>query len=508
MEDAVVNHASNPQSTNRRVVRFDQSEIIIGLEVHVQLDTDSKLFCGCSTRFGEAANSQTCVVCTGMPGSLPVINQHALELSIRAGLSLNCQIARSTKWDRKNYFYPDLPKGYQISQFDQPICGPGYLDIEAFGDSSQSRRIRIERAHLEEDAGKSIHDESNRGQNSKIDLNRTGTPLLEIVTQPDLRSAAEAKSFLSELKLILNYIDVSDCNMQQGNLRCDANVNLHIPFGEEQIATPIVEIKNLNSFRAVERSITHEAQRQFEAWQENGHTIADAPKQTRGWNDHTQSTTLQREKEDSADYRYFPDPDLIAVKIEEAQIQQINSQLGPLPSDLRKLLIERYNLKSADATVIVSQGRGVVNYFLEVADGCKNSKIANNWIGQEVLRQLNESNQTIQQYPVSPQQFTELLKLVIAGTLDQTRGKEVLNEMVEHCISSQEAIKRLGIKPVDNRELVTLCEKLIAENQEVIEQIQSGNAKAIGMLIGQARKLNPNANPGLIKEMLSKMISS
>ena len=501
-------HASNPQSTNRRVVRFDQSEIIIGLEVHVQLDTDSKLFCGCSTRFGEAANSQTCVVCTGMPGSLPVINQHALELSIRAGLSLNCQIARSTKWDRKNYFYPDLPKGYQISQFDQPICGPGYLDIEAFGDSSQSRRIRIERAHLEEDAGKSIHDESNRGQNSKIDLNRTGTPLLEIVTQPDLRSAAEAKSFLSELKLILNYIDVSDCNMQQGNLRCDANVNLHIPFGEEQIATPIVEIKNLNSFRAVERSITHEAQRQFEAWQENGHTIADAPKQTRGWNDHTQSTTLQREKEDSADYRYFPDPDLIAVKIEEAQIQQINSQLGPLPSDLRKLLIERYNLKSADATVIVSQGKGVVNYFLEVADGCKNSKIANNWIGQEVLRQLNESNQTIQQYPVSPQQFTELLKLVIAGTLDQTRGKEVLNEMVEHCISSQEAIKRLGIKPVDNRELVTLCEKLIAENQEVIEQIQSGNAKAIGMLIGQARKLNPNANPGLIKEMLSKMISS
>ncbi|MGB1930815.1 MAG: Asp-tRNA(Asn)/Glu-tRNA(Gln) amidotransferase subunit GatB [Mariniblastus sp.] len=489
-------------------MRFDQSEIIIGLEVHVQLDTDSKLFCGCSTRFGEAANSQTCVVCTGMPGSLPVINQHALELSIRAGLSLNCQIARSTKWDRKNYFYPDLPKGYQISQFDQPICGPGYLDIEAFGDSSQSRRIRIERAHLEEDAGKSIHDESNRGQNSKIDLNRTGTPLLEIVTQPDLRSAAEAKSFLSELKLILNYIDVSDCNMQQGNLRCDANVNLHIPFGEEQIATPIVEIKNLNSFRAVERSITHEAQRQFEAWQENGHTIADAPKQTRGWNDHTQSTTLQREKEDSADYRYFPDPDLIAVKIEEAQIQQINSQLGPLPSDLRKLLIERYNLKSADATVIVSQGKGVVNYFLEVADGCKNSKIANNWIGQEVLRQLNESNQTIQQYPVSPQQFTELLKLVIAGTLDQTRGKEVLNEMVEHCISSQEAIKRLGIKPVDNRELVTLCEKLIAENQEVIEQIQSGNAKAIGMLIGQARKLNPNANPGLIKEMLSKMISS
>lgn len=508
MEDTVLNPTSSPQSNNRRAVRFDDSQIIIGLEVHVQLDTDSKLFCGCSTRFGEAANSQTCVVCTGMPGALPVINERALELSIRAGLSLNCQIARSTKWDRKNYFYPDLPKGYQISQFDQPICGPGHLDIETSEPTGQARRIRIERAHLEEDAGKSIHDESGRRQDSKIDLNRTGTPLLEIVTQPDIRTAAEAKAFLSELKLILNYIDVSDCNMQQGNLRCDANVNLHIPFGDEQIATPIVEIKNLNSFRAVERSITHEAQRQFEAWQENCLTIADAPKQTRGWNDHTQTTTLQREKEDSADYRYFPDPDLIAVKIEDSQIQQIESQLEQLPADLRKLLAEQYNLKSADASVIVSQGRGVVDYFLEVADGCEDSKIANNWIGQEVLRQLNESNQTIQQYPVSPQQFTDLLKLVIAGTLDQTRGKEVLNAMVAHCISPEEAIKQLGIKPVDNSELVTLCEKLIDENQDAVEQIQSGNEKAIGMLIGKARKMNPNANPGLVKAMLAKMIST
>ena len=507
MEDSVLNSNSNPQSTNRQAVSFNDAKIIIGLEVHVQLDTDSKLFCGCSTRFGEAANSQTCVICTGMPGALPVINRRALELSIRTGLSLNCRIARSTKWDRKNYFYPDLPKGYQISQFDQPICGPGHLDIQTTEASGQSRRIRIERAHLEEDAGKSIHDESSRRQSSKIDLNRTGTPLLEIVTHPDIRTAAEAKAFLSELKLILNYIDVSDCNMQQGNLRCDANVNLHIPLGGEQVATPIVEIKNLNSFRAVERSITFEAQRQFEAWQENGLTIADAPKQTRGWNDQTQTTTLQREKEDSADYRYFPDPDLIAVNIEETQIELIQSQLVQLPSTLRESLVTEYNLKPDDAAVIVSQGRGVVDYFLEVADGCQDSRIANNWIGQEVLRQLNELNQTIWQYSVSPQQFTELLKLVIAGTLDQTRGKEVLNAMVEHSISSEEAIKQLGIKPVDNSELVTLCETLIDENQKVVEQIRSGNEKAIGMLIGKARKINPNANPGLVKAMLSKMIT-
>jgi aspartyl-tRNA(Asn)/glutamyl-tRNA(Gln) amidotransferase subunit B len=507
MEDSDLTPSSNPQSNDRRAVQFNDAEIIIGLEVHVQLDTISKLFCGCSTQFGEAANSQTCVVCTGMPGALPVINQRALELSIRTGIALNCSIARSTKWDRKNYFYPDLPKGYQISQFDQPICGPGHLDIEVPDTPGKLREIRIERAHLEEDAGKSIHDESSLGQDSKIDLNRTGTPLLEIVTQPDIRTAAEARAFLSELKLILNYIDVSDCNMQQGNLRCDANVNLHIPLGDHQIATPIVEIKNLNSFRSVERSITYEAQRQFEAWQEHGLTITDAPKQTRGWNDHAQATTLQREKEDSADYRYFPDPDLIAVTIKESQIEQIQKQLVQLPTELRKTLVEQYKLNPDDAAAIVSQGRGVVDYFSEVADGCQDSRIANNWIGQEVLRQLKESNQTIQQYPLSPKQFTELLNLVIDGTLDQTRGKEVLNEMVEHSISAQQAIEQLGIEPVDKNELVSLCEKLIDENQEVIEQIRAGNGKAIGMLIGKARKINPNANPGAIKALLSKMIS-
>lgn len=501
-----MNSELDPTKQARVQVSFDDVTVVIGLEVHVQLDTQSKLFCGCSTEFGAPPNTQTCAVCTGMPGSLPVINQQALKLAIKTGLALNCEIARYTKWDRKNYFYPDLPKGYQISQFDKPICGEGYLDISDAKDAFEPRRVRLERAHLEEDAGKSIHDETNRGGNSKIDLNRTGTPLLEIVTKPDMRSAAEAKAFLTELKLILNYVGVSDCNMQHGSLRCDGNINLHLDLDGQTIATPIVEIKNLNSFRAAERSLTYEAQRQFESWQENGLTIDDAPKQTRGWNDAQAITTLSREKEESADYRYFPDPDLIAVSTTEEEIAAIEQQIDRLPAAWRNYLSEEHNLKPYDAEVIVSQGRGVVNYFLEVAEGCGDSRIASNWIGQEVLRHLNESNNHIEQYPVSSGQMTELLKRVVGGELDQTRAKEVLNQMVSSRQSVTEAIDELGIKPVDNSELDSICQQLIDENPEVAQQIRDGNVKAVGMLIGKARKLNPNANPGMVKEMILKSL--
>ena len=494
------------QKETRARVTFDQVTVVIGLEVHVQLDTQSKLFCGCATEFGAPPNTQTCAVCTGMPGSLPVINEQALKLAIKTGLALNCDIARYTKWDRKNYFYPDLPKGYQISQFDKPICGAGYLDISDAKGAFEPRRVRLERAHLEEDAGKSIHDENNGGGNSKIDLNRTGTPLLEIVTQPDMRSAAEAKAFLTELKLILNYVGVSDCNMQQGSLRCDGNINLHIEFGGDTIATPIVEIKNLNSFRAAERSLNYEAQRQFELWQQNGCTIDDAPKQTRGWNDAKQVTTIQREKEESADYRYFPDPDLIAVSTSEEEIAEIAQQIDRLPADWRTHLSDQYKLKPYDAEVIVSQGRGVVDYFLAVADGCGDSRIASNWVGQEVLRHLNEFNLEIEHYPISSEQMTELLRRVVGGELDQTRAKEVLNEMVDSRNSVVEAIEKLGIKPVDHSELDSICQQLIDENPDVAKQIQDGNVKAVGMLIGKARKLNPNANPGMVKSLILKSL--
>ena len=489
----------------RQNVTEDNVTVIIGLEVHVQLETDSKLFCGCSTNFGNPPNTQTCPVCTGMPGSLPVINRRALQLAIKTGLALQCEIARYTKWDRKNYFYPDLPKGYQISQFDKPICGPGKLLITDPRNKFEPREVRIERAHLEEDAGKSIHGSSADGK-SKIDLNRTGTPLLEIVTRPDLRSAVEAKAFLQELKLILTYIGVSDCNMQQGNLRCDGNINLHIDFNGEKIATPIVEIKNLNSFRNAERALTYETQRQLAAWKETGLTIDHAPKQTRGWSDDQQVTTLQREKEESADYRYFPDPDLIAVTFTDHEIAAIEESIEVLPESWRNTLVEDHKLTPYDSGVIVGQGREVIDYFLSVAQGCGNSKMASNWVTQEVLRYLNENQIEISDYPIKSDSLTELLSNISKGKLDQTRAREVLEAMIQSPGSVSETMDRLGIKQVDASEIEDLCRQLVEENANVAEQIRDGNLKAVGALIGKARKLNPNANPGQVRSKILQIL--
>ncbi len=286
---------------------------IIGLEVHVQLATASKLFCGCSTRFGGEPNTQTCPVCIGMPGSLPVMNRRAVELALKTAVALNCEIPPRTKWDRKQYYYPDLPKGYQISQFDLPMSHAGRLAISDTKDRFAPKDVRIIRAHLEEDAGKSLHDEEAGKGDSLIDLNRTGTPLLEIVSEPDLRSSAESLAFLKELRLLLTYIAVSDCNMQEGSLRVDANINLHFDTPAGKVATPIVEIKNMNSFRAVERALDYEAPRQYREWQETGRVLGKSPKQTRGWDDAAGVTRAQRSKEESSDYRYFPDPDLVPV---------------------------------------------------------------------------------------------------------------------------------------------------------------------------------------------------
>src|SRR5262245_25982914 len=293
---------------------------IIGLEVHVQLSTASKLFCGCSTRFGAEPNTQTCPVCIGMPGTLPVMNREAFQLALRTAVALNCEIPPFTKWDRKQYYYPDLPKNYQISQYDLPMSQHGFLDISDPKGGFEPKRVRILRAHLEEDAGKSLHDEVAGKADTLIDLNRTGTPLLKIGSEPDMRSPLEAKTFLTELKLLLTYIGVSDCNMQEGSLRVDANVNLHIKTAEGKLATPIVEIKNMNSFRAVERALEYEAQRQWAEWQETHRKLGDAPKQTRGWDDVAGVTRGQRSKEESSDYQYFPDPDLAPVTVTPTEV--------------------------------------------------------------------------------------------------------------------------------------------------------------------------------------------
>ena len=481
-------------------------EIVIGLEVHVQLLTESKLFCGCSTKFGAEPNTQTCAVCTGTPGALPVMNREAYRLSVKAALGLNCQIARFTKWDRKSYYYPDLPKGYQISQYDQPLSYDGYLDIPDPENEAQTRRIGINRAHLEEDAGKSMHDEVAGKADSRIDLNRTGTPLLEIVSEPDMRSPAEAKNYLTELKLLLNYLNVSDCNMQEGSLRVDANINLHIDTPEGKVATPIVEVKNMNSFRSVERALTYEAERQWDVWQETGKKLGEVSKQTRGWDESAEVTRAQRSKEESSDYRYFPDPDLVPVTMTEEGIEEIRQSLGELPAQLRDRLTEEYKITPYDSDVLVNQGRDLVDYFVAVAEGAGDGKVAANWIQQSVLRTLNEEQIAIDQFPVSAEGLAALIQIVLAGKMETSRGREVLARMMETGESAAEAMKALGIAEVDESDLETLCAELIAANPKVVEDVKQGKLKAAGSLIGQAKKKNPNVNATRVREICLQLI--
>jgi aspartyl-tRNA(Asn)/glutamyl-tRNA(Gln) amidotransferase subunit B len=483
---------------------------VIGLEVHVQLKTNTKLFCRCSTAFGAPPNTQVCPVCLGLPGSLPVLNEKAVELAIRAGCGLNSRIASFTKWDRKNYFYPDLPKGYQTSQFDLPICGPGFLTIDTKDDNGNTvpKKIRIVRAHLEEDAGKSLHDEVHGSADTRIDLNRAGTPLLEIVSEPDLSSAEEAKSYLTEMRLLMMYLGVTDGNMQEGSLRADANVNLHIDRDGEVLATPIVEIKNLNSFRAVERAIQYEAARQYEQFLEDGKTIGQTPKQTRGWDDDAGETLLQREKEESADYRYFPCPDLVPVVITPEDIEAQSQEASLTPQVARRKLIEEFGLRPADTEVIVQQGRELVSYFLDVvADGAQ-PKRASSWILQDVLRYLNENSVSISEFPVSAAHLSRILQAVEGGKLDTARGREVYSKLLDAPETDlDKLITDHAVVAVDQSELETLCKELLADNPDVIEKVRGGNPKAIASLIGQAKKRNKNADPRQIQEICLRLIN-
>ena len=485
----------------------NEYKIVIGLEVHVQLATKSKLFCRCSTRFGAPPNTQTCPVCLGMPGSLPVMNRQAYQLALRTAVALHCEIPAFTKWDRKQYYYPDLPKGYQISQFDLPMSQNGWLQISDSKETFQPKKVGIIRAHLEDDAGKSMHDEAAGKADSRIDLNRTGTPLLEIVSEPDMRSPAEARAYLTELKLLLTYLGVSDCNMQEGSLRVDANVNLHLKAGGERIATPIVEIKNMNSFRAVERALTYEAARQYEVWKERRQKLGDVPKQTRGWDDQAEVTKPQRSKEESSDYRYFPDPDLIPVKTTPDEVEQVRSNLGRLPADIRTSLESDLGLTFYDADVIVNQGLDFVRYFEEVAEACGDAKRASNWIQQDVLRSLNEQSIDISSFGVSASDLGKLLNKIMVGELDNSRAKDVFAKMAEDGMSPEKAMEALGISKVDEGDLVELCKELLAANPKIVNDVQNGKQQAVGALIGQAKKKNPNANPGKIKELCLQLIS-
>lgn len=481
--------------------------IVIGLEVHVQLLTESKMFCSCSTRFGAPPNTQTCPVCIGMPGTLPVMNRRAFELALRAAIALNCEIPQFTKWDRKNYYYPDLPKGYQISQYDLPMSRNGRLTIHDPRGGIGPKEIGIIRAHLEEDAGKSMHDEAAGRADSRIDLNRAGTPLLEIVSQPDLRSPAEAKLFLTELKLLLNYLQVSDCNMQEGSLRVDANINLHIDTPAGKIATPIVEVKNMNSFRAVERALAYEAERQFDQWRETGRTREDTPKSTRGWDEQRQATYLQRSKEESSDYRYFPDPDLAPVVVSDEQYETVRRSLGELPADLRLRLQTDYQLTHYDADVIVSQGRALAAYFEQLAQACGDGKTAGNWVQQDVLRTLNEQNIGIEQFPISAAELGGLIARVRRGEFTTSRGREILAAALESRQSIDAVIAQMGIATVDDSELRDLCLRLLNANPKIVAECRAGNLRGLGALVGQAKKQNPNVNPARVRELCERLIA-
>ncbi|MEM9352839.1 MAG: Asp-tRNA(Asn)/Glu-tRNA(Gln) amidotransferase subunit GatB [Planctomycetota bacterium] len=482
--------------------------IVIGLEVHVQLATESKLFCRCATTFGAGPNTLTCPVCIGMPGSLPVMNRRAYELGLVAAIALNCEIPGFTKWDRKQYYYPDLPKAYQISQYDLPMSANGYLEISDSKDRFEPKRVGITRAHLEEDAGKSVHDEATGKGDSEIDLNRTGTPLLEIVSEPDMRSSAEAKAYLQELKLLLTYLAVSDCNMQEGSLRVDANVNLHIDEGGERVATPIVEIKNMNSFRAVERALDYEAERQWRVWQETGQKLGDAPKQTRGWDDAAGVTRGQRSKEESSDYRYFPDPDLMPVTITPERVAEVREGLVELPAALRARLGADFKLSEYDADVLVNLGRAAVDYFFTATEACGEPKAVCNWVTQDVQRVLKDREQPIDEFGVSAEALGGLVAAIKSGAVPGPRSKEVFELMLAKALSADEAAAELGIEAVDDSDLEQLCRELLEANPRVVEDVRGGKQQAVGALIGQAKKKNPNVDPGKIRQLCLDLIES
>ena len=476
-------------------------EPVIGLEVHVQLKTRSKLFCSCSTEFGAEGNSHTCPVCLGWPGSLPVLNEAALKLGIRVGLALNCKVAERLKFDRKNYFYPDLPKAYQISQFDMPVNGKGELLIETKTADGKmiERKIGITRAHLEEDAGKLLHEGIADG--SLVDYNRGGIPLLEIVSEPDLRSPQEAYDYLAALKAILQYVEVSDCDMEKGSLRCDANVSVR-PVGQEKFGTK-VEIKNLNSFKMVQKAIQYEIERQTEAI-EGGETIVQ---ETRLWDDGKGTTFSMRSKEEAHDYRYFPEPDLVPFTLSRELVKSIKETLPELPRARAKRFIKEFSIPEYDAYVLV-QEKKLAEYFEACVQEGAGAKPASNWIQTELLAMLNAKNIAIEDCPVAPKAFAGLLKLVEVGTVSAKTAKDVLQEMAATGKAADVIVKEKGLTQVSDTGLIEKAvEKAIAANPTAVAEFKAGKQKALGALVGAIMKeTQGKANPKIVNEILQKKL--
>jgi len=473
-------------------------EVVIGVEVHAQLRTKTKMFCGCGTTFGRSPNSQTCPVCLGLPGTLPVINRAAVEMAVRAGLALNCTIGASNQFDRKNYFYPDLPKGYQISQYESPICEHGWIEI-AVGDGK--KRVKIRRAHLEEDAGKNVHETGTSG--SRVDLNRAGTPLLEIVTEPDMRSADEVVAYLRGLRDILMYLDVCDGNMDEGSFRCEPNLSLR-PLGQKEFGTK-VELKNINSFKFVKDAVEYEIKRQTKVLSEGGKIFQE----TRLWNLERGETAVMRSKEEAHDYRYFPDPDLVPLKLDHEWIEGFRGSVPELPAARVSRFVREYGLPEYDAGVL-TVSKGIADYFEACVKLFNQPKTASNWVMGELMRELNLSGADITASPVTPERLVDLLQLVEKGTVSLKVAREIFPELYASGKSAGQIVQEKGLTQVsDEGALDKIIDEVLTKNPAQVAQLKEGKQQVLGFLVGQVMKASGGkANPGKVNELLKKKFSS
>ena len=474
-------------------------EVVIGLETHVQLATNTKIFCGCPTSFGAAPNSNVCPVCLGLPGALPVLSRQAVELAIKAAFALNCNINPVSQFARKNYFYPDLPKGYQISQSDKPLCEHGHVDIVL---NDTPKRLRITRIHMEDDAGKSIHDGfRDSDKYSYVDLNRCGTPLIEIVSEPDMRSSDEAHAYLSELKQVLEYVEISDCDMEKGNLRCDANVSVRLK-GAEQLGTR-AEVKNLNSFRFLKQAIDYEVARQIAIIEDGGRIIQE----TRSFNTATGETSSMRSKEDAHDYRYFPEPDLVPLRISEAWKARVLATVPELPTAKRARFISEFGLREYDAEVLTTNIQ-LAHYFEETANTAGDGRAAGNWVMGDLAGALKEAGKPITESPISAAALGELIKLILSGELSGKLAKDVFLKMFATGDSARTIVDREGIKQIsDSGAIEKIIDEVLAANPKQVEQYKGGKTTVAGFLVGQVMKLSKGqANPAAVNELLKQKL--
>ena len=484
-----------------------EAKLIVGLEIHVQLATRTKLFCGCRLGFADPPNSNVCPVCLGLPGSLPVMNKTAYEYSVQTALALNCTVADFTKWDRKSYYYPDLPKNYQISQYDLPLGHDGYLEFPL--KNGRMKRVRILRAHLEEDAGKNLHEGLDHSQ---VDLNRTGTPLLEIVTQPDLSSAEECGAMARELQRLVRFIGVSQADMQKGHMRFEPNINLHITDTDgREYKTPIIEVKNLNSFRALEGAVAHEQWRQLQAWKkDHDYTLANHGKQNRGWNDARKETVFQREKEEANEYRYFPEPDLVPVEMDTAWLESLRARVGELPLAMQQRFMTEYELSEYDAGVLTAD-RQTAAFFDEAVQAGGSPKRVANLVTQLGLKLANEGNCSVNELGVTAQQVGRLAQLLDDGTINTSAAGTLFETMRTNGRDPQVIAEQANlVQKSDAGELAALLDEVLAEQSQAVEEVRSGGKKAQkarGFLLGQVmQKTKGQANPQVVGQLLDEKL--